>query len=105
MFSLLAPRLRRCPKQSVYGVLTKGEEESIRDLDHVVHEVELDHGLGLDHVVQHAGVYIRHGIATASNDEKLEEINDFCRMKEPVIASPTTWLDPDELKRVSCEDR
>ena len=38
-------------------------EEPIGDLYHVVHEVEFDDGLGLDHVVEHGGVHVAHRVA------------------------------------------
>ena len=46
--------------------LTKGTEESVCDFNHIVHEVELNDRLGLDHVIKHTGVHIAHGIATAT---------------------------------------
>ena len=55
-------------------------------------------------MVQHTGVYVAHRVAAASNDEKLKEINDFCRMKKSIFAPSSTGLDPKELKRVPYED-
>ena len=43
-------------------------------------------------MVQHAGVYVAHGVAATANDKALEEVNDLSRLEEPVM------LDLDEAQ-------
>ena len=69
-------------------------------LDHVVHQVELDHTLRLDHVVQHAGVNIAHGVAAAADDEALEKVDDLGWVEYSVVLPGVMGDQSQTLERI-----
>lgn len=82
MLSLPISRLRCRPKQGIYNILPKRREQSIPHFQHIVEDIQLDHGLTLDQMVHHGRVNIAHEKGATDEDGCFDNVADLGRTEE-----------------------